>query len=220
MRCTYGGRDFVQAVQPPTGESRRRRGHRAPLDGHAAKNAALPRAYLTEHARIATSHARIPCVHRTREPLEVGPSCRRRSPHAARAQSRRSEAPTRPMPEPATTAAATRISASMPKSLPRCCWPPSACSHHLPANLPNAGIVRCGEGAKVSRGQKQGSCSKRCLPEVKPRCVAAEGHSPRDISSTFTGSTRRAPGFTKRVTRMYLPRSSALRASHRFWTGT
>ena len=212
-------RDFFRRLRPPTGESRRRRGHRAPLDGHAVKIASPSRTQLTEHARIATSHARIPCVHRTREPLEVGPSCRRRSPHAARAQTRRSEAPTRPMLEPATTAAATRMPASVRKSWRRCRWPPSACSHHLPANLPNAGIVRCGEGAKVSRGQKEGSCSKRCLPEVKPRCVAAEGHSPRDSSSTFTGSTRRAPGFTKRVTRMYLPRSSALRASHRVWTG-
>ena len=40
------------------------RGHRAPLNGHAAKIAALILAYLAEYARITTSHARIPLAHR------------------------------------------------------------------------------------------------------------------------------------------------------------
>ena len=119
-----------------------------------------------------------------------------------------------------TTTAATRTSASMPKSWACRCWSPSACSHHLPAYLPNAGIGRHGENVKASRGHKAGSSSKRGLQEVKARCVLAGGHSPRDIWPTFTGSTRQAPGFTRRVPRRYLLCENAIELSDRALTGT
>ena len=51
-------------------------------------------------------------------------------------------------------------------------------------------------------------------------CVAASGHSARDIWMTFTVSTCQVSGFTRSVTRRYLPRSNALRVSHRVLTAT
>ena len=65
---------FHFAYAADTSTSLHLRGHRAPLSGHAIKIAALSRAYLDEHARSTTNHARIPFAHREHEPLEVGHS--------------------------------------------------------------------------------------------------------------------------------------------------
>ena len=88
--------------------------HRDRLSGHAAKNAALPRAYLADCARITTSHARIPFGNGAHEPLEVWPFCHRHSPHTAIAQNRRSEAPARPMLALLATARSTAMISIMP----------------------------------------------------------------------------------------------------------
>ena len=106
-----------------------------------------------------------------------------------------------------------------PKHWSCCNEPPSSFSHHLPVPLRSARIVHCGENVKVSGGDKEGSSSQGCLPEAIPRCVAACRRSPPDISLTL--SVRRADlcRFTRRVTRMYLLCSFALRVSHRTLTG-
>ena len=62
------------AYAADTSTSLHLRGHRAPRNDHAIKIAALSRAYLAEHARATTSHARISFAHRIHEPLEVGHS--------------------------------------------------------------------------------------------------------------------------------------------------
>ena len=149
--------------------------------------AAQCRAYLAEYARIALRHAPIPSVHRTNEPLQVGSSSRRRSLHARRAQNRRSAAPLPQMQALLATAATKWVPGIVPKGWSRCCWPPSSCSHHLPATLRNAGIEGRGESVKVSSGHKEACGSKRCSAEVKARCVEADEHAARDISSTLPG---------------------------------
>ena len=65
---------FHFAYAADTSTSLHLRGHRAPRNDHAIKIAALSRAYLAEHARTTTSHARISFAHRIHEPLEVGHS--------------------------------------------------------------------------------------------------------------------------------------------------
>ena len=52
------------------------------------------------------------------------------------------------------------------------------------AYLPNARILRRREHVKVSAGLRAGTSSKRCSPEVNPRCVAARRRSAHDFSST------------------------------------
>ena len=49
-----------------------------------------------------------------------------------------------------------------------------------------------------------GSSSKRCLPEVKVRCVLAGRHRSRAIWSTLSARRVDLRGFTRSVTRMYL----------------
>ena len=50
---------------------------------------------------------------------------------------------------------------------------------------PNPAIGRGSVGVSFSSSHKVGSRLKRCLPEVKIRCVLAGRHSPRDIWSTL-----------------------------------
>ena len=85
----------------------------------------------------------------------------------AQNEDRRSVASARPSGALASTAVATQTSASVPKSLRHCPCSPSSCSHHLPANLPNARFVGSGEHGSFSRGLKEGSSWKKCLPAVK-----------------------------------------------------
>ena len=74
----------------------------------------------------------------------------------------------------------TDISAMATSWRHRCCSP-SLCSHHLLPKLPNPVAERGSVDASFSGGQKVGSSLKRCLPEVKIRCVLAGSHSSRDI---------------------------------------
>ena len=97
------------------------------------------------------------------------PFCCRCSPHTARAPNRRSKAPTRPMLALSATKWSTPAISTMPVRWRRSLKPPLTCSHHLPANLPNAGFERRGESVKVSSGHKEGSTSKRWLAKVKAR---------------------------------------------------
>ena len=119
----------------------------------------------------------------------------------------------------ASMAATTRTFATTPTSWRRCCWPPTCCSHHLQPKEPDPAIDRGSVGVSFSSSHKVGSSSKRCLPEVKIRCVLAGRHSPRTIWSTLPARRVDLRGFTRSVTRWYLPRSNALRVSHRTWTG-
>ena len=101
-------------------------------------------------------------------------------------------------------------------------WPPTSagcCSHHLQPKEPDPAIDRGSVGVSFSSSHKVGSSSKRCSPEVKIRCVLAGRHNPRTIWSTLPARRVNLRGFTRSVMRMYLPRSNALRASHRTWTG-
>ena len=97
------------------------------------------------------------------------PFCRRCSPHAARAPYRRCEAPTRRMLALSATKWSTAAISIMPACWRRSRKPPVTCSHHLPANLPNAGFERQGESVKVRSGHKEGSTSKRWSAKVKAR---------------------------------------------------
>ena len=172
--------------------------------------------------RVRKDHHQ-PCPHplrssRTRAAARW-PFCRRHSLHTTRAPNRRCEAPTRRMLALSATKWSTPAISTMPVRWRRSLKPPLTCSHHLPANLPNAGFERRGESVKVRSGHKERSTSKRCSGEVKARWVAAIGHSARDIWATSAGSTHRAPGFSRSSRRMYLFCSSALRDSHRSWMG-
>ena len=97
------------------------------------------------------------------------PFCCRHSPHTARAPNRRCKAPTRRMLALSATKWSTAAISIMPARWRRSRKPTLTCSHHLPANLPNAGIERRGESVKVSSGHKAGSTWKRCSGEVKAR---------------------------------------------------
>ena len=72
---------------------------------------------------------------------------------------------------------------------------------------------------KVMRGHKKCSSSKRCLPWAITRCVLAGRRSAPDFSSTLSVRRVDLGRFPRRVTRMYLLCSFALRVSHRTLTG-
>ena len=126
-------------------------------------------------------------------------------------QDRRSAASERPSGGPASTAATKFMSASVPTSCRRCRCSPSSCSHHLQLKQPNLALEHRRVDVSFSSGHKAGSGSKRCSPEVIARCVAAGGHSPRDICSTLPARRTDRRRFARSVGHMYLPRSSALR---------
>ena len=94
---------------------------------------------------------------------------------------------------------------------------PSSCSHHLRAHLRSARIVLCGENVKVSGGDREGSSSQGCLPEVILRCVAAGRRSLPDISLTLSVCRVDLRRFTGRVTRAHVP--AVLRSLYAFRTG-
>ena len=130
--------------------------------------------------------------------------CEHGQPRRSSSQDRRSVASARPSGALASTAATTQTSASVPKSLQRCRCSPSSCSHHLPANLPNAGIVRGGEHGSFMCGHEASSSMKECLLGMHLRCVVSVRHGARDMCSTLPARCADLRGFTRRSTRMYL----------------
>ena len=69
----------------------------------------------------------------------------------------------------------------------RCRWPMSSSSHHLPANLPNAGIERGGEHGSFMSGHEGIPSMKGCLLGMNLRGVLPIRHSARDMCSTAIG---------------------------------
>ena len=81
---------------------------------------------------------------------------------------------------------------------------PSCCSHHLPANLPNAGIVRGGEHGSFSRGHEASSSMKGCSLGMHLWCVAPIRPSAREMCSTLPARRVDLSRFTLAPKRMYL----------------
>ena len=126
-----------------------------------------------------------------------------------------------PRPQPAARQARSPPTiCSVPKCCRRCRQPMSSSSHHLPANLPNAGIVRGGEHGSFMCGHEASSSMKGCLLGMHLRCVVSVRHSTRDMCSTLPARCADLRGFTRRSTRMYLLCSNASRISHRVLTGS
>ena len=167
----------------------------------------------------ALPNMRIPCVQPACDPLQVELPAATSSVHTGASGNRASGSSPRHLLLLTPNSRSLPMVRIAPKHWPCCNEPPSSFSHHLPVHLRSARIVRCGENVKVSGGDKEGSSSQECLPEAIPRCVAACRRSPPDILLTL--SVRRADlcRFTRRVTRMYLLCSFALRVSHRTLTG-
>ena len=193
--------------------------HRAPHSGHVATAAAHVRVHLATLARIQPPSVQNASACRKREPLGDGRIIRREHwpSMPSNPEDHRSAASVRLSGGLASMAATTRTFATTPTSWRRCCWPPTCCSHHLQPKEPDPAIDRGSVGVSFSSSHKVGSSSKRCLPEVKIRCVLAGRHRSRDIWSTLPARHVDLRGFTKSVARMYLPRSNAL--DYAFLTG-
>ena len=153
----------------------------------------------------------IPCVQPACDPLQVGLPAAMSSVHTGASGNRASGSSPRYLQLLTPVSSSPLMIRIAPERWPSCVKPPSSCSHHLPAHLRNAQIIRCGEHVKVSRGLRAGSSLQRCLPEVNPRCVAAGRRSPPDISLTLSVCRADLRRFTRRTKRMYLPRFNALR---------
>jgi hypothetical protein len=162
----------------------------------------------------------IPCVQPACDPLQVELPATTSSVHTGASGNRASGSSPRHLLLLTPTSRSLPMIRIAPKHWSSCNKPPSSCSHHLPARLRSARIVRCGENVKVRGGDKEGSSSQGCLPEVIPRCVTAGRRSPPDISLTL--SVRRADlrRFTRRSRRRYHSCSSALRVLDRTLTGS
>ena len=132
----------------------------------------------------------IPCVQPACDPLQVELPATTSSVHTSASGNRASSSSPRHLLLLTPDLRSLPMVRIAPKHWSGCKEPPSSCSHHLPAHLRSAQILRCGENVKVSGGDKEGSSSQGCLPEVIPRCVAAGRQSPPDISLIL--SVRRA----------------------------
>ena len=142
---------------------------RVPQGGHGVTSGVLIRAEGAEYARIKPPSMHAPCIQPACGLLKVEPRAAASSACTAVQESRCSGASARAVPLPTPTARSPPMVCSVPKCCRRCRWPMSSSSHHLPANLPNAGIEGRGESVKVSSGHKEGSTSKRCSAKVKAR---------------------------------------------------
>ena len=134
-------------------------------------------------------------------------------------ESRCSAASARALPLPTPTARSPLMVCRVPKCCRRCHWPMSSCSHHLPATLPNAGILRGGEHGSFVRGHTASSSMKGCSLGMTLRCVLAGRHSARDTCWTLPARGADLSRFARSVGRMYLLCSNALRVLHRVLTG-
>ena len=170
------------------------------------------------------AHTSVPCAsssgaHETHNDGKIT-RCEHGQPRRSSSQDRRSVASARPSGALASTAATTQTSASVPKSLQRCRCSPSSCSHHLPANLPNARFVRGGEHGNFVRGDEASSSMKGCSLCMYRRCVADVRPIAHDMCSTLPARRVDLRRFTRVVGRMYLLCWNASRVLHRVLTGS
>ena len=112
---------------------------RAPHNGHDATAAAHVRAQLVTHVSIEPPSVLNACGSRAYEPPHDTRIMRREHgrPRRLRSQNRRSASSMDSQAATATMAAITATIANVPKSCPRCCQPPSSCSHHMQPQQPN-----------------------------------------------------------------------------------
>ena len=90
-----------------------------------------------------------------------------------------------------------RAAVSRARQRPHACLPPCRRAGHAAAAHQAAAAIICRRSCQTcgrargsvdvsfSGGNKVGSRSKRCLPEVNPRCLLAGRHSSRDTLSTL-----------------------------------
>ena len=112
---------------------------RAPHNGHLATAAAHVRVRLVAPVRIQPPSVQNASVSRAYEPLHDTRITRREHgrPWRPKSRNRRSASSMISQQAPATTAATRATIANVPKKCPRCCQPPSSCSHHLQPKQPN-----------------------------------------------------------------------------------
>ena len=144
-----------------------------------------------------------PCVQPARGLLKVELRAAANSACTAVQESRCSAASARALPLPTPTARSPLMVCRVPKCCRRCHWPMSSCSHHLPATLPNAGILRGGEHGSFVRGHTASSSMKGCSLGMTLRCVLAGRHSARDTCSTLPARGADLSRFARSVGRMY-----------------
>ena len=153
-------------------------------------------------------------------PLKVELRAAASSDCTAMQESRCSAASARALPLPTPTARSPLMICRVPKCCRRCHWPMSSCSHHLPATLPNAGILRGGEHGSFVRGYEATSSMKGCSLGMLLRCMRATRAKARDICSTLPARCDDLRRFSRAVLQGSLPISNASRVSHRVFTGT
>ena len=136
-------------------------------------------------------------------PLKVELRAAASSDCTAMQESRCSAASACALPLPTPTARSPLMICRVPKCCRRCHWPMSSCSHHLPATLPNAGILRGGEHGSFVRGHTASSSMKGCSLGMTLRCVLAGRHSARNTCSTLPARGADLSRFARSVGRMY-----------------
>ena len=102
---------------------------RAPHNGHAATAAAHVRVRLVAYVRMQPPSVHNASGSRAHEPLHDTTAHGR--PQPPKSRNRSSDSSMIIQPATTTTAATTATITNVPKSCPRCCQPPSSCSHHL-----------------------------------------------------------------------------------------
>ena len=184
-----------------TRDDRDRSRQRTRLSGQTATANAHVRVHLTAYVRTKPPSVPNAFASREREPLHdtTITRCKHDRPQRPRSPNRRSASSMQSPSSPATTAAATPTVVSVPKSWPRCCWPPSCCSHHLQPKQPNPVAERGWVDVSFSSSHKVRSRSMRCVPEVLLRCVVAGRHSPRDFCSSLSVRHAHLRKFTRSV---------------------
>jgi hypothetical protein len=158
----------------------------------------------------------IPCVQPACDPLQVELPATTSSVHTGASENRASGSSLRHLLLLTPGSRSLPMVLIAPKHWSSCNEPPSSCSHHLPAHLRSARIVRCGENVKVSGGDKEGSSSQGCLSEVIPRCVAAGRRSLPDIHSV---APERSPGTIAAGRSSEFPLCAACESRHGLVTG-
>ena len=159
--CTCRSRFYKQSTHRRC-KSRHLRSRRVPQGGHAVTCGLLIRAEGACYARIKPPSMHAPSVQPACGRLEVEPRAAAHSARTAVGESRGYDASARALPLPTLIARSPPTSCSVQNSCRCCRWPVTSCSHHLRANLPNAGIVRGGEHGSFTRGDEASSSMKGC----------------------------------------------------------
>ena len=186
-----------------------------PQGGHGVTSSLQIRAAGADYARIKAPDMHAPCVQPARGLLKVELRAAASSACTAMQESRCSAASARALPLPIPTARSPLMVCRVPKCCRRCHWPmrKSSCSHHLPATLLNAGILRGGEHGSFVRGHTASSSMKGCSLGMTLRCVLPGRHSAREVCSTLPARRNDRSKFTtcRSVGRRYLLCFNALR---------